>query len=459
MDSPLLSSRTETCGASESPTIITVPPPLDPSESRIVPVKKSFKCCTRSDQQQYSSIYKVPAYITKLNSKAYQPQVVSLGPYHHDKGELQPMEEHKLHARRHFVTRSRKTDGPFLESLREVAQDLKESYQALDQNWKEDTEDQFLNLMITDGCFMLEIMRTTVGEKRDYAPKNPIFNIYSRKYRTRDIRRDMLMLENQLPMLVLYRLFAVENNGKERDEYEYINRLILRFYSLDPGNKEMGRCLHVLDVLRKGLLMEPKEVQPDLENEESLAGEEIIQSATELEPWIRFKKSKTSSLKDVSFARGVLRLPVITVDDTTQSMFLNLMTFERLHVRAGNEITSYVTFMDNIIDDERDVELLQAQGIIQNAVRSNEVVAKLFNSLCKEVPLESTRRLDIVQKNINEYRQQPWNIGRATLKRWGANLNRTYFRSPWSTLSVGAAIFLFVLTIIQTVYVVLTYYY
>ncbi|MCI37508.1 UPF0481 protein, partial [Trifolium medium] len=66
-------------------------------------------------------------------------------------------------------------------------------------------------------------------------------------------------------------------------------------------------------------------------------GEEIIRSAVELhEAGIRFKKSKTWSLKDVSFDRGVLRLPTLVVDDTTEYMLLNLIALERLHVGAGN---------------------------------------------------------------------------------------------------------------------------
>ena len=108
----------------------------------------------------------------------------------------------------HFLERSRKCLAPFLESLGEVEQDLKESYSALDPKWKEGTEDQFLKLMIRDGCFMLEIMRATTEEKCDYPNNHPIFN--KRTHIKPYIRRDMLMLENQLPMLVLDRLVGVE---------------------------------------------------------------------------------------------------------------------------------------------------------------------------------------------------------------------------------------------------------
>ncbi|KAK2965657.1 hypothetical protein RJ640_011733 [Escallonia rubra] len=217
----------------------------------------------------------------------------------------------------------------------------------------------------------------------------------------------------------------------------------------------MGRCLHVLDVYRKSLLWEDpisksrRHKKYGLTNQE---GDEIIRSATELnEAGIRFKKSKTGSLKDISFHGGILRLPLIVVDDATESMFLNQIAFERFHVGAGNEVTSYIFFMDNIIDNVRDVSLLHSQGIIQNAIGSDKAVAKLFNSLSKDTTLDPDSSLDAVHKKVHNYCKKPWN-------EWRANLIHTYFRNPWAILSVIAAIFLFGLTIVQTIYGICSYY-
>ena len=181
--------------------------------------------------------------------------------------------------------------------------------------------------------------------------------------------------------------------------------------------------------------------------------EEIIWSATQLnEAGIRFKKSKTNSLKDISFSRGVLRLPSIIVDDTTESMFLNLIAFERFHVGAGNEVTSYIFFMDNIIDNARDVALLHSKGIIHNALGSDKAVADLFNSLSKDITLDPDSSLDAVHKKVYHYCKKPWNV-------WRANLMHTYFRNPWAIISLIAGVFLFVLTIVQTGYSIYPYYF
>ncbi|KAM7496226.1 hypothetical protein LguiA_020640 [Lonicera macranthoides] len=130
---------------------------------------------------------------------------------------------------------------------------------------------------------MLEILRAATQPMNDYATGDPIFSNHGKLYIMPYIRCDMLMLEN-LPLLVLKKLVAVENQKVEEN------------------------------------------------------GDEIVRSATELyEAGIRFKKSKTRSLQDISFKGGILRLPPNMADNTTESMFLNQIAFERFHDGAGNE--------------------------------------------------------------------------------------------------------------------------
>ncbi|XVF60913.1 hypothetical protein PTKIN_Ptkin08bG0086200 [Pterospermum kingtungense] len=399
------------------------------------------------------SIYRVPAGISDLNKKAYRPQVVSFGPYHHGEDHLKPMEEHKQRALLHFLRRSRKPLELFFSSLAEDVEKLKDCYDLLDPVW--DDHNRFVQLMILDGCFMLEILRSATHTLEDYAQNDPIFSNHGKIHIMPFIKRDMLMLENQLPMQVLDSLVAIDSN-RTKDE-EFVNKLILKFCTPITPVLRMGSCLHVLDVYRKSLLHDiPGRAQrrrrrrPRSSLKED--GDDIIRSAMELnEAGIRFKKSKTESLKDITFRGGVLRLPPIIVDDATESMFLNLIAFERFHVGAGNEVTSYIFFMDNIIDNDKDVALLHSRGIIQNALGSDKAVANLFNSLSKDITLDPDSSLDDVHKNVSRYCKKAWN-------EWRANLIHTYFRNPWAILSLISVIFLFALTIVQTVYTVYPYY-
>jgi Plant protein of unknown function len=119
----------------------------------------------------------------------------------------------------HFLKRTNQPLECFVAAVEEVAGQLKDSYQNLDAQWTND-RDRFVQLMITDGCFMLEVMckstNTTFkyetpgyrSSADDYAPNDPIFSAHGMLYTVPYIKRDMLMLENQLPLLVLERLIA-----------------------------------------------------------------------------------------------------------------------------------------------------------------------------------------------------------------------------------------------------------
>ncbi|KAM0934768.1 hypothetical protein DsansV1_C30g0213941 [Dioscorea sansibarensis] len=425
------------------------------SSSWVVEIKNKVEQVDLKAQENLwkkHSIYRVPSCIKELNNKAYKPQVVSFGPYHHGEPQVVPMEEHKQRALLYFLNRATdKSIDYFLGELAKVEDELRASYQALDQRWTD--KDVFLQMMLVDGCFMLEILHMATADKPDkpgdrYCESDPIFSSHGMLYTLPYIKRDMLMLENQLPLLVLETLdIAPLSSGTSRAQE--ITKLVLKFF--DSSSQVQVRVgLHPLDVYRKRLLGGEVTRSPQTKGQEDSS--EIVRSAMELnEAGVRFKKSKSTSLHDIGFHNGVLSLPVIVVDDATEFMFLNLMAFERLHMNAGNEVTAYVFFMDNIIDSAKDVSLLHSKGIIQNALGSDKAVAKLFNTLSKDVVLDPDSSLDDVHRKVNKYCRKSWNM-------WRANLIHTYFRSPWAFLSLAAAIFLIILTVAQTFYSIYPYY-
>ncbi|KAJ1275759.1 hypothetical protein BS78_05G161100 [Paspalum vaginatum] len=408
---------------------------------------------------QRHSIYRVPACIKELNAKAYRPQVVSLGPFHHDDGQLRPMEEHKRRALRHLLRRARRPLEDFAAAVEEAAEELESAYLDLGARWRGAVgRERFLEMMIVDGCFLLEVMRAAGldgkrGRDSEYAHNDPIFSHHGVLYMLPYIRRDMLMLENQLPLLLLKKLVAVVETAKPPND-DVINRMVLNFMSPSSPPPPAGGhlALHPLDLRRRSMLYSPYHRSAILRSPDVSAETDIIRSAVELyEAGIRFKKSDSDSLHNIRFRHGELSIPAVSVDDSTEYMFLNMMAFERLHVGAGNDVTAYVFFMDNIIDSAKDVALLSTSGIIQNAVGSDKAVAELFNSISKDVVIEPDSALDAVQRHVNTYCRKPWN-------KWRANLIHTYFRSPWAFMSLAAAVFLLVMTVMQTVYTVLPYY-
>ncbi|KAI3910111.1 hypothetical protein MKW98_014496 [Papaver atlanticum] len=385
------------------------------------------------DHWMKKCIYEIPAYLTDLNKKAFNPVAVSFGPFHHGEDQLIPMEEHK-----HYSS--------YMDALHRVGKPLINSYDWLDETTNNDYRDQygnysdkFLELMMLDGCFMLEILRTATRIIYDYASNDPIFSYH------------------------LDTLLDVETSGagnntngdKPKDE-EYLNNIIIRFFTPNRPTHIVGRCRHVLDVYRKNVLQEPynKPHKPHGQgkNGHSEYSFDIIRSATELyEAGIHFQTSKTLNLKGISFSGGVLQLPIIVVDDTTESTFLNLMAYERFHDGERNDVTDCIFFMANIIGSAKDVSLLHSKGIIQNALRSDKAAVKLFDELSKYMAPDPYSRLRKLHQEVNDYCETRRN-------KWRANLIRTYFKSPWTIISLLADIVLMTPTFSQTTYAIYPYY-
>jgi hypothetical protein len=130
------------------------------------------------------------------------------------------------------------------------------------------------------------------------------------------------------------------------------------------------------------------------------------------------------------------------------------MAFERLHADAdadANEVTAYVFFMDNVIKSAADAKLLSSRGVIWNGLGDNKAVAKMFNRLAHKAVLDKRSPLRAVHGEVNAYREKRWN-------EWRASLIQNHAGNPWGIISLIAAVFLLVLTVVQTVYTVLPYY-
>jgi hypothetical protein len=103
--------------------------------------------------------------------------------------------------------------------------------------------------------------------------------------------------------------------------------------------------------------------------------------------------------------------------------------------------------MDLLVDSPEDVEILVRNGIIENWLSNNEAVATLFYNLSREnIVSRKNFYFSDVLEDLNNYSGRDW-------PRWKANLRQNYFQNPWSIISVIAAAFLLLLTIIQAVHV------
>ncbi|PIN26480.1 hypothetical protein CDL12_00760 [Handroanthus impetiginosus] len=474
------------------------------------------------EEKENANIYKIPTDIHKDSDGRYAPFKVSFGPYYHDHESCKSTEDIKKRVVMLSLATSNKTISNYEQALRGVVEDLRKKYKDLDRKWKEDDE-AFLRLMIFDGCFLLE--------------DNTVWKIakVSHDKLMEDYRHDMLLLENQLPMLVLEKLYDVQNDisvtnstpenrlavqaNKARrfirekiqklDPQKNLNRDILKFVFPRVNVKPTKNCLHVLDLYRHSLLTEElggesrfQQFSQQITDSSAflytcgvsilillfllapliwviLALVDIIlfplnlaiyifktqraieyhfniPSATDINDVGIGLMSEMKSLSDISWGRRILRLPHISIDGATESIFLNIIAFEKLHKHVENEVTSYIYFMSSLIKRPEDIRHLQRCGVIDSGLRTHEEIFALFNSLTKDINVHNPE--SFIVPRYRDASEMLTNGFRRMNKPWRKDLWQTYLKSPWAFVSILAAFLLFALTAVQTAYTVFGYY-
>ncbi|GJN05061.1 hypothetical protein PR202_ga22660 [Eleusine coracana subsp. coracana] len=407
-------------------------------------------------------IFRVPEWIKNMtNSNAYHPWLVSLGPYHHDDANLKPMEEHKRRAVLAVTTRMGGKNA--LMELASVVENmvdyLQGAYDDLDEKWVGGNTGKFKEMMLTDGCFLLEIIRVfgliSTGKTSHhlYESNDPVFGMHGFVSFYLALKADVIVMENQLPLLLLKELEEkitgqIWELAEAGIHFKKCNTGSVHNIEFQSGVVSMihgfvSRRLHtpitplptlVLSIIR-GLLSVPGLLT-------LIWGVLIMPIRVLLIMPIRMLLFMFSS---------VLRMPEIEVNDRTEKEFLNLIAFERLYGSAGSNATAFMIFMDDLMDSEKDVEILRSKGIINNKLSSDIEAAKLFNTLSKGALLNPSSHLSTVRHSVNEHCKKPWNV-------WRTNFIQTYMKNPCVFSAFVASVLLLIATFLQTIYTVMPYY-
>lgn len=226
--------------------------------------------------------------------------------------------------------------------------------------------------------------------------------------------------------------------------------------SIENTSDSSSSELHCLHVFHTGLIPKTKKQGHPLSSPRSSRTVNVSTPCiTDLRnAGIKFKRKTNDTYRfwDIKYENGVLYIPRLKIQDGTKSLFLNLMAFEQCRFDVSNNITSYISFMDNLIDSGEDVKHLRYVDIIEHWLGSDQVVADLFNNLCKEVVLGvNDNYLSNVSNQLKEYCQRKFNV-------WKASLKRDYCSNPWAIISFSAAFLLILFTIVQTSYGVVGYH-
>ncbi|KMZ73717.1 hypothetical protein ZOSMA_142G00160 [Zostera marina] len=383
------------------------------------------------------------------------------------------MDCHKWRSLNQTLRRTNQDVRLYLDSIRSLENRARECYEGKISL----SSDEFVQCMLLDGFFILELFRGFVGDfgSLGYSACDPVFAMRGSMH---IIQRDMIMLENQIPLFVLDRILALQLNIPENQRGDLLIPLILGFFdplmptggpylksqsnantSFDPLSQD---GLHCLDVFHRSLLRKESQLQApkiwrkhwsQTKHVVDRRRQQLVSCVTDLqEAGVRFRKHQTDRFWDIKFENGVLYIPRLMIHDGTKSLFLNLMAFEQCQLDMSNNITSYVIFMDNIINSGEDVRHLHYRGIIEHWLGNDQEVADLFNNLCQEVVFDiNDSYLSGLSAQVNSHYYFRWNI-------WKATLRHRYFNNPWAIISFIAAVVLLLLTGVQTFYGVFGFY-
>ncbi|CAH9124496.1 unnamed protein product [Cuscuta epithymum] len=449
-------------------------------------------------------IFRIPPSFVDDNIRAYEPNIVSIGPYHHGKPHLQMMQRHKERVLESLVAR---TNGLVLQDFFNIVKEYESFVRGC---YSEDipfNSDRFVAMLVIDGCFVLEIFRKIAGEV-PLEEDDPFLmpGLFNR------LVEDLISLENQIPLEVLRALYSLiisvrddeagsddpvpkEQNSEslltkalfffEESSFELPEGIWCEHIHLVCGRHLLGMlwkcylpqgdlylrrpgsgCRVIIDYVSKlyragieQLMCRGKEDPPARKLKS--AGRRVIHCISKLRgAGIKVKcGSTTDSFLNIRFHRGVIQMPPIKLDYLMCAFLRNCVAYEQCQSVESRYMTTYVAFLDCLIDSYKDVEYLCASNVFDNYFGKEAEVATFVNKIGKNVmrgvhgPTYMSQQFDDVGKYYRKYTTtwHRWHLHWATFK-------TTYFDSPWSFISAATAFVLLFLTIVQTIYAVLSYH-
>ncbi|CAN6237762.1 unnamed protein product [Urochloa humidicola] len=441
--------------ADESETMSCGPTPdVPPTSSSEDPLELAVERRLSDDDGRLGegssfTIFRLPAHVREEDSKLYEPRLVSVGPYYRGRPELRAMEQHKWRYLRHLLQRAA-ADVPLrdlVRAVRGVETRARGCYSESEAAAIDVVADDFAEMLLLDGCFVLEFFFKWHRREPDA--------LCDAGWALVLLHSDLLLMENQVPFFVLEALFhAFFRGGVPRSDLLALLLLHLRpTGALLPQQQSPPQALagttidHLLHLFHESFVPRPPPVAPSSQ----LSPPRVIPCVSALrDAGVRFaKKPSPRDMFDVTFdsKRGVMEMPPMAIDQASLPLLVNLVAFEQSRagrLRAtgsssgGAPLTSYAELMASLVSTGKDVEELQARGIVDNLLSTNDdAAAKFFQSLGAGSTLNYGDHLFApLFASVKSYHDRSWH-------RHKARFVRDYCSNPWSVIALVLAVLAF----------------
>ncbi|KAK2405837.1 UPF0481 protein [Trifolium repens] len=258
------------------------------------------------------SIYKVPPNLRKVKQEAYTPQLISIGPIHLGKQELQPMQQHKKRYFHFFFERlsqfnQQSTIKNYKTYLENKEQKIRNCYA---EKFPNISNEKFVETILLDAVFIMELLLRNSSWKSDKSKheheyvesksfrwKHSDDYILTQAWLSKSITRDLILLENQIPFFVLTNLYdTVVPEDDKKPEHENFLDLALEYFAFyDTQKSSLRETKLVLDKNQtkkyffvSGILGDGNSVSKKKNSDKSMSNNNRLQGPKHFTDLIRF---------------------------------------------------------------------------------------------------------------------------------------------------------------------------
>ncbi|XP_078154169.1 UPF0481 protein At3g47200-like [Carex rostrata] len=403
------------------------------------------------------TIFPVPYRFHQSMKNLFEPSAVSIGPFHHGRTRVQPMEEQKCRSLWDFLSRGDHiTLDLCLSEIKKLEERTRRCYSErvpMDSN-------SFVEMMLLDGCFVLEYFLKWY-ERR-------LIDQYVFKRLS-----DLLLLENQIPFFIVEKLCEIGLKPEDRMNFtNYLNYIFLSQAAPTDGSivtnppAEIHHFIH----LCYHSLIPTNPTKPAISplsryRLSSFPKSTLIPCATELRTasiTLRAKNNPNHML-DISFHHLVLEIPTLKITNESKTLLANLVAFEQCKLdenpKMHANLSSFASFLVSLVNTPEDVKILKECGIVNNCLDSDEELTNFFNQICKGMLVEKDHFMADLFAAVKSYCESSGG------KRWTrCNRRKKQFYQHWfinlsTMISLFGGVFLaLVLSSVQTYFTVYAYY-
>lgn len=233
----------------------------------IVQIRQTLEEELEEDCEIPVSIFCVPKTLMACHPDSYTPQAVAIGPYHHWRLELYDMERYKLAAAKNIQKQLR--NHKFQHLVDQLSR-FENRIRAVYHKYLDFNGETLVWMMAVDASFLLEFLYIyAVKEGKALLSQvssrmSHLVDVAGKKSAHNAILRDMVMLENQIPLFLFRKMLEFQHSSLEVADNLLLSMLIGFCKELSPFNmtEELPKAAqvtdsaHLLDFLYRVILPE-----------------------------------------------------------------------------------------------------------------------------------------------------------------------------------------------------------